>query len=393
MEIKKLTPYVLQGLAVGFLGGFIILLFFKSDPTDEPQVVEFKEVHQSQSATPSNQQNSTGVSSYAAAVDNAAPSVVNVFTTKIVTQRRNPLFDDPIFQRFFGNGSQQGQRKRLENSLGSGVIISEQGYVLTNNHVIKGADEILVALQDGRAAKAKVVGADPDTDIAVLQIPADNLTAITIGQSDTLRVGDVVLAIGNPFGVGQTVTMGIVSATGRSQLGISTIENFIQTDAAINPGNSGGALVNAYGQLVGINTAIFSRSGGSQGIGFAIPTKLAKKVMTQIIQHGRAIRGWLGIEVQDITPALAESFNMKDNQGVLIAGILRNGPADQAGIKPGDIITQVNGKKIRDSANLINSIAEVSPQEEVRLNIVRNQETLSVTAIVAERPKLRQRQQ
>ncbi|TPW11569.1 MAG: serine protease DegS, partial [Halothiobacillaceae bacterium] len=270
--------------------------------------------------------------------------------------------------------------------------VSNSGYILTNNHVIAGADEILVALKDGRSVQASVVGTDPDTDLAVLKVPPDQLTSVTIGDSDGLRVGDVVLAIGNPFGVGQTVTMGIVSATGRSQLGISTFENFIQTDAAINPGNSGGALINTAGYLIGINTAIFSRSGGSQGIGFAIPASLAKTVMQQIIEHGRAIRGWLGIEAQDITPELADSFGLGDTTGIIIAGVLRDGPAAQAGLKPGDIITHVDGIVVGDAKTLINLIAGIPPQGKTKLGVLRDQRTTTIEAIVGERPQMEQPQ-
>jgi serine protease DegS len=247
--------------------------------------------------------------SYATAVEAAAPAVVNIFTTKVVTQRVQPLFDDPLLQHFFGDRLAV-PRKRLETSLGSGVVVSPQGYILTNHHVIVDADEILLAFPDGRTATATLVGSDPDTDLAILKVSLSGLPAITLGRSADLRVGDVVLAIGNPYGVGQTVTQGIVSAVGRTQLGINSIEDFIQTDAAINPGNSGGALVDAYGRLVGINTAIFSRSGGSQGIGFAIPVDLAKGVMRQIIETGHVTRRWLGIELQDMTPTLAESFGL-----------------------------------------------------------------------------------
>src|SRR5688572_15521868 len=273
---------------------------------------------------------STG--SYHGAVQRATPSVVNIFTSKEIRSPRHPLLNDPIFRKFFGD-TEEAQRA---SSLGSGVIVSNTGYVLTNHHVVEAADEIEVALHDGKKLLAKVVGNDPETDLAVLRVSSDTLPAITFGSSDALKVGDVVLAIGNPFGVGQTVTGGIVSALGRTGLGINTFENFIQTDAAINPGNSGGALVDVGGNLVGINTAIFSRSGGSMGIGFAIPVSTAKMVLEQIVKSGGVTRGWIGVEVQEITPAVAVSFKLQTTRGALIAGVLRGGPADKAGVKPGD---------------------------------------------------------
>nr|VFK43298.1 MAG: serine protease DegS/serine protease DegQ [Candidatus Kentron sp. TC]VFK43623.1 MAG: serine protease DegS/serine protease DegQ [Candidatus Kentron sp. TC] len=329
------------------------------------------------------------VTSYADAVASASPAVVNIHTAKVITTRRriSPLFDDPFFRHFFGDVfGGQNTRKRVKTSLGSGVIISKKGYILTNNHVIADADEIQVMLQDERKAKAKVVGTDPDTDLAVLKIRLKRLPSIVISQSETLRVGDVVLAIGNPFGVGQTVTMGIVSATGRNRLGINTFEDFIQTDAAINPGNSGGALINPRGQLIGINTAIFSKSGGSQGIGFAIPVSLAKDVMTQIIEHGFVARGWLGIETQDITTDLAESFDLDSTKGVLVAGVLRRGPADIAGILPGDVITHVGNAAVDDAHDLMNAIARIRPNSIALLDIVRHNEAKVIKAKVKQRP-------
>ena len=271
----------------------------------------------------------------------AIPSVVNIYTSKQAKVSRHPLLQDPFFRRFFGDRF-ENETRRVSN-LGSGVVVSTSGYILTNQHVVETADEVRVALSDGRTLEARLVGTDPDSDLAVLKVNAGNLPAITFAAPDSARVGDVVLAIGNPFGVGQTVTMGIVSALNRSHLGINTFENFIQTDAAINPGNSGGALVDAAGNLIGVNTAIYSRTGGSMGIGFAIPTSTAKQVMEQIIKHGSVTRGWVGIEVQDITPELAESFGLKSTDGALISGVLRGGPADRGGIKAGDILLEVEG--------------------------------------------------
>jgi len=306
MQKNKLAVFIFKSVVFGLAAAFIILILRPDLLGQGRPVVELNEAAPPARFNLSN--NLTGgVVSYADAVDLAAPAVVNIYTTKLITERANPLFNDPFFRYFFGD--QLAPRQRLESSLGSGVIVSDNGYILTNNHVVEGADEIQVALRDGHSAEATIVGTDPESDLAVLKVNLESLPAITIGQSDEARVGDVVLAIGNPFGVGQTVTMGIISAMGRNTVGINTYENFIQTDAAINPGNSGGALINPYGQLIGINTAIFSKSGGYQGIGFAIPGKFAIEVMQQLIQHGRVIRGWLGIEVQDITPALAESFH------------------------------------------------------------------------------------
>ncbi|MFZ5589474.1 MAG: Do family serine endopeptidase [Pseudomonadota bacterium] len=383
----KFFSFLLKSVTVGLAVAFVIL-FLRPDllMRDSSTVVEIKESAKrpavEQAAAVAGR--AAAPVSYAGAVQLAAPAVVNIYTAKVVTARVNPFFDDPFMQRFFGG--MQIPRRRLESSLGSGVIVSEQGYILTNNHVIEGADEIQVALSDGRTAQAKVVGGDRETDLAVLRIEMSSLPSIVIGDSDALRVGDVVLAIGNPFGVGQTVTQGIVSATGRTQLGISTFENFIQTDAAINPGNSGGALIDTEGNLIGINTAIFSRTGGSQGIGFAIPLSLAKGVMQQIIEHGHAIRGWLGIEVQAITPQLAESFGLSSTNGVLIAGVLRGGPADQAGIRPGDIITQINGKPVNEPLKLMNTVAQVMPGTTINIQALRNNEKLNLTAKVGERP-------
>jgi serine protease DegQ len=286
------------------------------------------------------------IGSYRDAARAALPSVVHIYTTQEVKQQRHPLFDDPIFRHFFGDRP-EGQPQR-NSGLGSGVIVSPNGYILTNFHVIESADDIQVSLNDSKTYKAKIIGSDPESDLAILQIKADKLPAITFGQMESLRVGDVVLAIGNPFGVGQTVTMGIVSALGRSHLGINTFENFIQTDAAINPGNSGGALVDSEGHLVGINTAIYSRTGGSLGIGFAIPVSSARSIMEQIIRTGSVTRGWIGVEAQEITLELAESFGLPGTEGSLIAGVVRGSPADTAGIRPGDVLLSVNGKTVKD---------------------------------------------
>lgn len=323
--------------------------------------------------------------SYSIAAKKAMPAVVNIFTSKAVPEVNHPFMDDPMFRQFFGD--QMEDPAQRENSLGSGVIVSPEGLILTNHHVIEAADEIEVALADGRSLPARVVGSDPETDLAVLKVDEHNLPSITFGHSDKLNVGDVVLAIGNPFGVGQTVTQGIVSALGRSHLGITTFENFIQTDAPINPGNSGGALIDVDGNLIGVNSAIYSRSGGSMGIGFAIPVSLAQQVMDQIVRQGSVTRGWIGIEAQDITPELAESFKLKEARGALIAGVMRRGPADTAGIKPGDILVGVNGQPVQDSAGMLNLIAALQPGNSATLAIVRNQAEKSIPVVIGKRPR------
>ncbi|MGA4213452.1 Do family serine endopeptidase [Ralstonia nicotianae] len=328
----------------------------------------------------------TTSNSYAEAAKVAMPAVVNIFSSKNAPKRNNPQANaDPWFRFFFGDRLPE-QRQEPTASLGSGVIVSPEGYILTNHHVVDGADEIEVALTDGRKANAKVVGTDPETDLAVLKISLTNLPAITLGRLENVRVGDVVLAIGNPFGVGQTVTMGIVSALGRSHLGINTFENFIQTDAAINPGNSGGALVDAEGNLLGINTAIYSRSGGSLGIGFAIPVSLAKQVMESIISTGSVVRGWIGVEPQDVTPEIAESFGLSRKDGALIAAVVQGGPADRAGLRPGDILINVNGESIQDTTALLNSIAQLKPSTEAKVTVSRKGKPVELTIMVGKRP-------
>jgi serine protease DegQ len=327
------------------------------------------------------------VVSYADAAKRAVPAVVHIYTSQEIKTPRHPFLDDPFFRHFFGDrGDAQVQRR---SGLGSGVIVSGDGYILTNNHVIEGADEIEVALNDGRKFSAKVVGADPESDLAVLRINADaNLPTITFGSSSNLRVGDVVLAVGNPFGVGQTVTSGIVSALGRSHLGINTFENFIQTDAPINPGNSGGALIDSNGNLVGINTAIYSQSGSSIGIGFAIPVSLAKNVLEQIVKAGSVTRGWIGVEVQEMTPELAESFDLRDNaHGALIAGVMRGSPADRAGIRPGDILLAVAGKPVSDAQVMLQLIAAQTPGQAVNLRLRRDGKDIELKVTVGKRPK------
>ena len=380
MRISKNLLFIFQFVTIGLAIAFVAMYLYPELVTGPKPVVELTESTQDRDDA-----TQTGMVSYAAAVKQAAPAVVNIYTTKIITERANPFFSDPFFRRFFGD--ELGRpRQRQETSLGSGVIVSTQGYVLTNNHVISGAQEIAVAFHDGRTGIAKLVGADPESDLAVLKVDTTDLPAITLGRSNQIRVGDVVLAIGNPFGVGQTVTSGIVSALGRHSLGINTFENFIQTDAAINPGNSGGALINAYGELIGINTAIFSESGGSQGIGFAIPIDLARDVLTQIIEQGRVVRGWLGVQIQDINPRLAESFGLSSDDGVVITNIIINGPADKAGLDRGDVITHIDDEKIIDFRDALDRISKYKPGQTITLTVVREGKVVEKNAKVLERP-------
>jgi Do/DeqQ family serine protease len=337
--------------------------------------------------------------SLAAAAKKASAAVVSINTSK--TRRVASKMGDPWFQFFFGgkrgNDSQDSQEQE-QMGLGSGVIVSADGYILTNNHVVEGADEIEVILNDSRKAVAKVIGTDPESDLAVLKITLDRLPVIVLGNSDQALVGDTVLAIGNPFGVGQTVTSGIVSALGRNHLGINTFENFIQTDAAINPGNSGGALVDVNGNLLGINTAIYSRSGGSLGIGFAIPVSLAKQVLEGIVKDGSVTRAWIGVEPQDLTPELAEALKIKPNgtnadaAGVVITGVMQGGPADKAGLKAGDIMVSVANKPVGSTVQAIATIASQKPNVPVPIQVIRNGKTLELNVTPGTRPKPRIRQ-
>ena len=320
--------------------------------------------------------------SFSEAARRAIPAVVNISATREV-KRRNPLLDDPNFQRFFGERFSLPNETQL--SLGSGVIVSREGYILTNDHVVEGVSDIKVTLSDGRTVPGKIVGTDPDTDLAVVRVNAAGLTPITFGLSDQARVGDIVLAIGDPFSVGQTVTMGIISAVGR-ELGPSTpFSNFIQTDAAINPGNSGGALVDTNGNLIGVNTLIFSRSGGYQGIGFAIPVSLAKRVMEQIIETGSVTRGWFGVDVADISPELAESLGLKGTRGAIVGAIERGSPAEKGGIRLGDVIVAINGRAVPDVSSALNAIAEMSPGNTVPVKVVRRNQEVTVEVTVGKR--------
>jgi serine protease DegS len=389
VAIRKFFSFLLQTITAGLAVAFLYILVMQPELLrNRSSVVEVRETTASPAAVqpaPADSRALSGPVTYADAVEQAAPAVVNIHTAKVITRRIHPLLEDPIFKHFFGDRF-SNTHKEIQTSLGSGVLISTQGYVLTNNHVIDGADDIQILLADGRSARATVVGVDTDTDLAVLRISLDRLPSVVIGNSNNLRVGDVSLAIGNPFGVGQTVTFGIISATGRDQLGINTYEDFIQTDAAINPGNSGGALINAHGELIGVNTAIYSRSGGSQGIGFAIPVNLAKGVMKQIIEQGHVVRGWLGIEAQDMTTELAESFGLENSNGVLIAGVLRDGPADKAGILPGDVITSINDTTVTDARQAMTIISEQRPGTGITLGGMRQGKIFQTQARVIQRP-------
>ncbi len=317
------------------------------------------------------------------------PAVVNISTTKTikVPGLSHPFFDDPYFRRFFGdNFDNQRKRERKSTNLGSGVIVDKNGYILTNNHVIKGADEIKIRLSDRREFKGRVIGTDPKTDLAVIKIEADRLPTVKWADSDKLRVGETVIAIGNPYGLHQTVTSGIISATGRANVGIADYEDFIQTDAAINPGNSGGALVNIRGELIGINTAIFSTSGGYQGIGFAIPSNMARSVMENLIKKGKVIRGWLGITVQQLTPELAQQFNLRNDKGVLVADVAEQSPAYKSGLMRGDVILEFDGKEVNDPSVLRNMAANSPPGKEVSIKLIRGDSTKNIKVIIAELP-------
>jgi len=314
----------------------------------------------------------------------ASPAVVSIATTQAKPSRSSES-NDPWFRFFYGDREDESPQQ----GLGSGVIVSPEGYILTNNHVIDGAEEIEVTLSDSRRAIAQVIGTDPDTDLAILRINLDRLPVITLGNSDAAQVGDRVLAIGNPFGVGQTVTSGIVSALGRNQLGINTFENFIQTDAAINPGNSGGALVDVNGSLLGINTAIYSRSGGNMGIGFAIPVSTARQVLEGIVRDGQVTRGWVGIEPLELTPELAETFGLKQSEGVLVTGVLQNGPAANAGLRPGDLLMTVAGHPVKSVGELLTQIAALTPGKSVKIEVARRNQRLTLEVTPAQRPKLK----
>lgn len=373
--MKRLWLLFAQTTTVALAVYFVVLTLQPQWLNPSAGIIPVIEGTQSPAAAPS-------AGSFSHAARKASPAVVSINTSKKPTT--GPHGNDPWFRFFFGQPQDQNQA-----GLGSGVIVSPSGYVMTNNHVIEGADEIQVILNDGRKTIAKVMGTDPETDLAVLKIDLDRLPVIALGNSDRLLIGDQVLAIGNPFGVGQTVTSGIVSALGRTQLGINTFENFIQTDAAINPGNSGGALIDIHGELMGINTAIYSRSGGSMGIGFAIPTSTARSVMEAIVQDGQVTRGWIGVEPQDLSAELAETFNVNQTEGVIITGVLQNGPASKAGMVPGDVIASVAGKTVSTVPELLAQVATLKPGEKAAIEVQRGDQLLSLTVIPGRRPVAR----
>jgi serine protease DegQ len=383
--MKRIWLVFAQSVTV-LLAALLVVMTLKPEWLNRKPVVASVIPVLESSAPPSAGDGQGGIQSFNVAARVASPAVVSINTSKAATT--NPASSDPWFRFFFG---EQGP-SQPQAGLGSGVIVSPAGYVLTNNHVIEEADEIEVILNDGRKSVAKVIGTDPETDLAVLKVELGNMPVITLGDSESLSVGDPVLAIGNPFGVGQTVTSGIVSALGRTQLGINTFENFIQTDAAINPGNSGGALVDIQGRLMGINTAIYSRSGGSMGIGFAIPTSTARNVMEAIVRDGQVTRGWIGVEPQDLTPELAEGFGIPAGSGVIITGVLQNGPAAQAGIRPGDVITHVANRPVSNVAQLLTAVAALPPGEPAELAVTRREGATKLRVTPGRRSKPTQQQ-
>lgn len=320
-------------------------------------------------------------------VNAVSPAVVNISTTKTIRRETNRFFEDPFFDFFDPFHEFNVPKKWKERSLGSGVVISSDGYIITNNHVVEKADEIRVTLLDKRTFKGTIIGADPKTDIAIVKINANNLPTLSLGDSDNLKVGEFVLAIGNPYGLSHTVTMGIISAVGRANVGIADYEDFIQTDAAINPGNSGGPLVNIKGEMIGINTAIFSRTGGYQGIGFAVPSNMVRLVMDQLIQKGKVIRGWIGVTIQELTPELSQKFGLKNTKGALVSDVMKDSPAAKAGIKQGDIIVEFNGKDVKDVSSLRNMVAQSKTGNEITLKIVRSGKELTLNVLIMELPR------
>ncbi len=378
--LYRIVRYMSWPVITGLLAAAVILLLFPQGLNNHSDV-------ETADLSPEADAEWSGPASYASAVRRASPSVVNIYTQKKLARARHPLLDDPFFQRFF-NSRNLPQQQRMQSSLGSGVIISADGYILTNNHVVNEADEIVVQLQDGREAMVEVVGRDPETDLAVLKVNLDQLTPISLGDPNQVNVGDVVLAIGNPFGVGQSVSQGIVSATGRNGLGLNTFENFIQTDAAINPGNSGGALVDAYGNLLGINSAILDRTGYSVGIGFAIPGNTAIKVLEDIVKHGRVIRGWLGVEASQLKRQAAIQLELNPPSGLVITNIYQGSPAHLAGLLPGDVITRINDYWVVDNDRSMNLIANLSPGDSVKLEVLRSGEKTTIMAVAGTRPNV-----
>lgn len=384
MKLIKAAGFLFQFGLIGL--ALAVLYLFAASDRSKDEILAFLSGDNPPSQSLPVAGSSGAVLSYAAAVASSASSVVTIYTSKTVEEKPHPLLDDPVFSQLFGDQLERRQRSHSETNLGSGVIIGSEGYILTNQHVIDGADEILISLADGRGSQAVLIGEDKDTDIAILQIPMSGLNGIRVADSRRLRVGDVVLAIGNPLNVGQTVTMGIVSATGRNRIGLNTFENFIQTDAAINPGNSGGALVNARGKLIGINTAIFSQTVGAQGIGFAIPISLALDIMQQIIEFGAVTRGWLGVEGTEISARAARATGNPGIKGALIVGVFINSPADMAGIRAGDIVVAVNGNPVLGIRDLLDQITLHRPGEQIQVEIFRGTQKLNLDMKVTQRP-------
>jgi serine protease Do len=391
-EERILTVNIRKSRSSSVLHLIIAILLFLSAcstlPDIQPEVYAYSESPVSQESIDFMTRTSQAMAEVAEVIK---PAIVNISTTrteKLSESPFSPFFDDPFFRRFFGDRFRHPEqpRERKTQSLGSGVIVSANGYILTNNHVIKNAEEIKVLLSDKRVFNGEVIGTDPKTDLAVIKIDAQDLPSVTWGNSDMLRIGEIVLAIGNPYGLNQTVTMGIVSAVGRANVGIADYEDFIQTDAAINPGNSGGALVNAKAELIGINTAIFSKTGGYQGIGFAIPSNMAKAVIESLISKGKVIRGWLGVSVQSITPELAQQFNLVDEFGALVGDVVVESPAEEAGILRGDVIIEFKGEKVEEPYNLRNIVASTPPGEVIELDVIREGDIKTLMVKIGELP-------
>ncbi len=390
MPIKKYSSHTFFLIFSAVLGFFLALAYyylFPSDPIRQASVPETQQISaESIPQINNNDQSTPVVTSFAPAVNRAAPAVVNIFTRKLIKKQSN-LYNNATLRALIEKRSPPSPYKE-ENNLGSGVIVSPQGHILTNNHVISGAEDIEVLLQDGRYLKASIVGRDLETDLALLKVTAQNLSTILFGDSSKLQVGDIVLAIGNPFGLGHTVTSGIVSALNRSQFRANNFDNFIQTDAAINPGNSGGALVNTQGEMIGLNTINISNNGGSQGIGFAIPSSLARKVMHQLISYGEVQRGWIGIEAKEISPMLAQQLKSEIIHGLLIIGVLQHGPGQKAGIQAGDIITHINSIKISSAKSALDLITNLHPGDIAILRGIRRNQSLQFKVIAEERPQM-----
>ncbi|MFO1370075.1 MAG: trypsin-like peptidase domain-containing protein [Marinagarivorans sp.] len=384
--MRKALEYLVWPLLTGLLVAAISLWLF-------PQLRPNQTALKAPAIAPQSYGTFSGPVSYAEAVKRAAPAVVNIYTRTKIQERRRRLIEDPLYRHFF-NSADLGRQERMQSALGSGVIVSESGYLLTNIHVIRGADEVVVQLQDGRETQATLVGVDEENDLAVLHIKADKLTAIRIGAPRNAQVGDVVLAIGNPFGMGQTVTQGIISATGRHGLGISTLENFIQTDAAINPGNSGGALIDAQGNLLGINTAILDRLGNSSldGVGLAVPADTALLSLKDIVEMGKVVRGWLGVEAQPVTPLIAQQLNLQAINGVVVTAIFNNGPAHKSGLTPGDIILKINGQTVGNGTVGMQEILKARPGQAMAIEIWRKGETQTLNAVLGSKPDLKEQE-